>query len=674
VTDSRKQVIHQALHGYRDGHTLIAASTELHRQARAEIQRLSDRSGPGEEPGFESYLTAYPVPGMSVYAFARTWSAPEMPRPGCVWTHTLFVSHVVLGKLSGLHVLLPLFRHPGTPHEGSFSDAYQDPLEVPQSASTTPTVNDTHGRLVSVIEAVYGSKHPVLVESDAADEVEALFLGIWAQQWRQLRQRFTFCTGSLAPRTAWGEPMDLQAIPRGRASRVQRAAPTGSVYLASSYEAENGEGPAWAIRAARVLSGGTAREDFLRFVHTFGGDAGRGRTTFPVLVEALIALDDTTLSPEARLERIGHLFPSPESALRLKRALLGDPQPLMRDMPALDTLLAVYELPDPAPYAAPGVADAKRLLGAWEGNPRDRKLVLSRWTNRHWNQLGRSAFDKTLAMLPSDAVADTLADAAGPVIHAVIKRRPVVLASHRFWELSDEAVAVGIGAAASAHAPAEVWRSVLAASESGVRSRVWARVPDEAAEPLARAILDALADDPDHLHTAADVVLPGQAALVWSWMDSLTEPIEPAAVLLTRYREVAEAAPAVGYPALRLARHAAQAPHGAAADVVAAALLSIALTRRSHASKDLIEACFGRVHKALEGGRLGENAHEVLGRSLFPGVSRVSADSLRRRLVERYEAERWGWAPLVRAVAGGSVVDQLLRLFAPPKKGSEKKK
>lgn len=390
MTEPRRQVIHQALHGYRDGHSLIAASVELPRQVRAEIQRLSDRSGPGEEPGFENYLTAYPVPGMASYAFARTWSAPEMPRPGCVWTHTLFVPHVVLGKLAGLHVLLSLFRHPSS-QAGSLSDGYQDPLEVPQSISMTPRVTQSHGCVVSIIQAIYGSERPVLVEADTADEIEALFLGIWAQQWKQLRQRFTFCTGSLAPRMLWGHPMDLQAVPAGRASRVERAAPEGSVFLSSTHEVTTDEQPAWAIRAARVLSGGVPREEFLRFVHTFGGDAGSGRTTFTTLVEALVALDETTLQAEARLERIGFLFPDPERALRLKRALTGDPRPLMRDMPALDALLAIYDLADPAPYAAPGVADAKRLLAVWEDNPKDRTLMLARWTNQHWNRLGSMA-------------------------------------------------------------------------------------------------------------------------------------------------------------------------------------------------------------------------------------------------------------------------------------------
>ena len=83
--------IEQTLHGYSDGHRLLAASTELPRDARYAMLGLSDISGRSMVSGFEEYLTGYPVPDSSLYAFAKTWYAPEMERPGCVWTHTLLI-------------------------------------------------------------------------------------------------------------------------------------------------------------------------------------------------------------------------------------------------------------------------------------------------------------------------------------------------------------------------------------------------------------------------------------------------------------------------------------------------------------------------------------------------------------------------------------------------------
>jgi hypothetical protein len=433
--------------------------------------------------------------------------------------------------------------------------------------------------------------------------------------------------------------------------------------------------PTWAVRAAHVLLGGVAREEFVRFMHTFGGDAGPGRTSFPTLVEALTALENTELPSLKRLEQIGFLFPDPGRALRLKRALLGQPRPLMRDMPALDTLFAVYELADPTPYSGSAVADGKRLLALWENHPRERTLILSRWVNHDWNQLGESAFDEVCMGVPVTAIADALADAGEPVVRATIEKRPGVVASPRFWELPEDAIAVGIEAAAAAQTPREVWRGVLLASEFSMRQNVWKRLPPASVEPLARAILDTLEDQTNQLPAAADIVLPEHAKLVWSWMDNLAEPIERAALLLTRYVEVADAALIVGDSARRLAHRAADASRDfRAADTVAAVLLGIALSRRWGNARSLIEVCFDRVHTALRAGTLDAAGHAALKHSLFPRGEDVSADALTRRLVQRYEAEQWGWTDLVGAVAGGSVVDHLLRLFAPPSHQSDRKR
>src|SRR5262249_10651964 len=90
--------VDQALHGYEDGHRLLAGSRPLPRDAERTMLVLSDLSGSGSIDGFESYLTGYALPSAGAYALARTWVALEMPRPGCVWTHTLLLDLDVLDR------------------------------------------------------------------------------------------------------------------------------------------------------------------------------------------------------------------------------------------------------------------------------------------------------------------------------------------------------------------------------------------------------------------------------------------------------------------------------------------------------------------------------------------------------------------------------------------------
>src|SRR5690349_13495632 len=106
---SKEVWIDQTLHGYDDGHRLLVTSD---RSLPAEAQRLmllmSDLSGPQPVSGFDGYLTGYPLPGIPVYAFSRTWYAPEMKRPGCVWTHTLLLKFRDLARLDNLGELVSL--------------------------------------------------------------------------------------------------------------------------------------------------------------------------------------------------------------------------------------------------------------------------------------------------------------------------------------------------------------------------------------------------------------------------------------------------------------------------------------------------------------------------------------------------------------------------------------
>src|ERR1041384_859427 len=107
---SRSFVFHQALHGYVDGHGLIRSSSKVPADTAHLMLIMSDMSGPSMIRGFETYLTGYPLREIKSYALARTWYAPEMKRPGCVWTHTLIIRNTDLGYLPDLLSLMDLFK------------------------------------------------------------------------------------------------------------------------------------------------------------------------------------------------------------------------------------------------------------------------------------------------------------------------------------------------------------------------------------------------------------------------------------------------------------------------------------------------------------------------------------------------------------------------------------
>ncbi|MGH7263400.1 MAG: hypothetical protein ACREMB_00905, partial [Candidatus Rokuibacteriota bacterium] len=225
--------LHQALHGYAGGHRLLMASQRLPREAERALLILTDISGPVTGGPFESYLTGCAVPGTGAYALARTWLAPELSRPGCVWSHTLLVDQADLPRVSDPRGLLPLFSRP---RKGEPWQAYGRPLTVspPVTGDEPPSRRAwTDADAVRVLEAVYGgtADGPAFVAAERPETVEELVLAVWGQQWPRLRRTFRFCTWSLAPRALDGHAFDLQVVSLALSRRLSsaRAAAVGPI-------------------------------------------------------------------------------------------------------------------------------------------------------------------------------------------------------------------------------------------------------------------------------------------------------------------------------------------------------------------------------------------------------------------------------------------------------------
>lgn len=230
---SRRRVnimrIEQILHGYADGHRLLAGSVDLPRQAKYLMLGLSDMSGRSMVPGFEEYLTGYPLPDAGLYAFARTWYAPEMERPGCVWTHTLLIGESDLGSIRNLGDLCRLFRQP-TKGGGGNGDEYLLSLEYVECGHDTPVAPGMEHHLAFALLGLYGAPdlpffHPV----EDSLQLEDMLLALWSQQWPSLRFAFRFCSGAIGVRVSEGSPFDYQIIPLSSIREARREVPASNV-------------------------------------------------------------------------------------------------------------------------------------------------------------------------------------------------------------------------------------------------------------------------------------------------------------------------------------------------------------------------------------------------------------------------------------------------------------
>lgn len=273
VVATNRVQLHQALHGYADGHRQIAASTVLKPGDAKTMLLLSDVSGPGARIDEGGYLTGYPLSESGKYAFARTWGAPEMPRPGCVWTHTLLIDFADLAVLPSLVDLLGAFRRP----ESSAQSEYGKPLTCEWSSQPARIEMNAEAAARRILATLYEenpSSRVIAMRSFDAD-MDAVVVALWSQQWPRLRRSFRFCTLAMSDRSTKGTSFDLQLLPPGNhalRTRFSQAVEADSVSPVGD----------WLEEAISDLLH-PEPQGLRRFLRDIGGDVVGGRSAFPAL-------------------------------------------------------------------------------------------------------------------------------------------------------------------------------------------------------------------------------------------------------------------------------------------------------------------------------------------------------------------------------------------------------
>ncbi|WP_312561938.1 hypothetical protein [Anaerospora sp.] len=203
--------IEQTIHGYVNGHHLIATSVNLSEKSKRKMEILSDLSGPEIQKGFLEYFTGYFLQEDNKVVLSYTWYAEEMERPGCVWTHSLLIEPKDLFLLGeNINQVINAFVRP----ENSLNFTnYTKQIEIKPEINNKIVLDNM--KMKYLIWAIWGNNSPsiiILAENSKYYANEIIYL--WTRQNRDMQQWFSFSTGSLAIRKFETEILNFQIVPK----------------------------------------------------------------------------------------------------------------------------------------------------------------------------------------------------------------------------------------------------------------------------------------------------------------------------------------------------------------------------------------------------------------------------------------------------------------------------
>jgi hypothetical protein len=455
--------IEQILHGYADGHRLLAGSVDLPRQEKYLLLGLSDMSGRSMLPGFEEYLTGYPLPHAGFYAFARTWYAPEMERPGCVWTHTLLIREKDMSDITDLGTLRSLFRRPVREDRGDWNE-YRfslSPTERGQETTASPRMEQS---LALALWGLYGTDLPLFQPAEDARHFEDMVLALWSQQWPGLRAAFRFCSGAIGVRVSGGTPFDYQVIPMSTIREARREVPASNVADSGGWT-NPPESPDWlAIALNDLRMGGTSFRSFLR-EHAC---EGFGRQAFASLAELFGVWDDTSsrASLPQLLQLIGQRYPVTGDAARLKQAVVGPGFPLTKSlMPSTsecDVLKAIATTDGWAAFDQEKLGLDRRMPFLWESDRKSAEALIATLIGSDVNPIGEHVL---LSLIQGMTIEDAIrySDAIPGLVATVVRMNPDLAMSPSLWKGSVDYQRGLFDAATSAGIPVDTQSSIIQA-------------------------------------------------------------------------------------------------------------------------------------------------------------------------------------------------------------------
>ena len=309
--------IHQTLHGYSEGHILLAGSvTGLTQRDKKKMAVLSDWDEYARRDDDSSYITAYPLPDSRYYVIARTWYADEMERPGCVWTHSLLIDTTELIDFFDFRALFFAFARP---KRDSYS-GYNQPLQVAGEIEEEHLMPSAYQMpsLAHWLLALLKKEEPLLFAIDQRSAYYQIFLlSLINHLPVGILSSMSLCSGTGRIRKYENELFNLQFVLNNRNNlpKIEVLRP------------EVEEGIDWCHYVAQSIE----KEDLSlpMLLHRFSSDIGEELNAYAAVIMVYMILDrlrnpgdDNIAKFRLTLRILAEAFPESTDGANFKKAML----------------------------------------------------------------------------------------------------------------------------------------------------------------------------------------------------------------------------------------------------------------------------------------------------------------------------------------------------------------
>lgn len=200
-------IINQVLHGYDNGHNKLASSINLSLEDDNVMRVMSDWTGfTGLTENDDSYITCYTLPVSGLYVIAKTWYAKEMPRPGCVWTHSLIINLEKTDDTLDFRELPQLFVRP---HKGDYQSYFRI---ISNGDEKNKEMRKTHFDINQIESLIYDivNKKEIQYRIETTNNFyQSLCMTLIQYLPVEIIKSLSFCTGTDYKRNVNNRPFNL---------------------------------------------------------------------------------------------------------------------------------------------------------------------------------------------------------------------------------------------------------------------------------------------------------------------------------------------------------------------------------------------------------------------------------------------------------------------------------